>query len=83
MPKSKGTDKAVRILSLYKRLSEGKIIIKRDEAAEFDVTERTIQRDLDDIRCFMTERHLYEDIVYDHKRKGHILIQPKKNEKLF
>ena len=37
-------DKAERILSLYSRLQEGKIINKSSEAERFGVSLRTVQR---------------------------------------
>ena len=43
--------KAERILSMYSRLLDGKLLIKAEEAQRFGVYMRTIQRDLDDIRA--------------------------------
>jgi len=45
-----GSDKANRILSMYSRLANGGMIYKSEEATNFGVNERTIQRDIDDIR---------------------------------
>ena len=42
-----------RVLDLYVRLCEGKIINKEEEAKRFQVDERSIQRDIDDIRAFI------------------------------
>ena len=39
-----------RILQLYTRLLKGEVINKAKEAAAANVTERSIQRDLDDLR---------------------------------
>ncbi len=47
--------KNARILSIYNRLCEGKAINKKEEADRFHVNERTIQRDIDDIRAFLSE----------------------------
>ena len=46
-------DKVMRVLSIYKRLMEGDIINKEAEANYYNVTTRSIQRDIDDIRSFM------------------------------
>lgn len=40
------------VLDLYVRLFEGKIINKTEEAKKFGLDERSIQRDIDDIRAF-------------------------------
>ena len=45
--------KNTRTLDLYVRLCEGKIINKKEEAVRFGVDERSIQRDIDDIRAFL------------------------------
>ena len=46
-------NKNARILSLYTRLCDGKLINKSEEAKRFGVDERSIQRDIDDIRAFI------------------------------
>ena len=67
-----------RILSLYSKLYKGDLITKSDEANRFGVSERTIQRDIDDIRAFFGNNSLNfglgKSIVYDKKRNGYILI---------
>ena len=40
-----------RTLDMYIRLCEGKSINKKEEALRFGVDERSIQRDIDDIRA--------------------------------
>ncbi len=67
-----------RILDIYTRLSEGRIINKSQEAQKFGVDERSIQRDIDDIRAFLAERRSDKVtdsrmIEYDHKQKGFIM----------
>ena len=39
----------------------------------FHVTARTIQRDIESLRCFFSEQMLMQDIVYDTKQKGYRL----------
>lgn len=68
-----------RTLDIYVRLCEGKVINKAEEAAKFGVDERSIQRDIDDIRAFLDERSVtssaeHRSIVYDRVKKGYILI---------
>lgn len=64
-----------RILSLYTELTAGDLISKKQAAAEFGVNERTIQRDLDDIRAFFDNNTLGigygKTVVYDRARGGY------------
>lgn len=65
-----------RILDLYQRLCAGKLINKAVEARRFGIDERSLQRDIDDIRAFFAEQSGKGDtreIVYDRKRKGFVL----------
>ena len=66
-----------RILQLYTRLLKGEVINKAKEAAAANVTERSIQRDLDDLRAFFDEqaangKDSYE-LVYSRKEHGYFL----------
>ena len=45
--------KVERIINLYNRLAEGEVLNKADEATRFEVNERSIQRDLADIRAYL------------------------------
>lgn len=66
-----------RILNLYERLCSGKIINKSEEARRFGIDERTVQRDIDDIRAFLDERAVttgdQRQIIYDRQKKGFLL----------
>lgn len=67
-----------RTLDMYVRLCEGKLINKTEEAERFGVDERSIQRDIDDIRAFLSERtseHSADDreIVYSRTQKGFLM----------
>ncbi len=42
--------KVNRILRLYTKLMNGRLIYKSEEALHYHVTQRTIQRDIEDIR---------------------------------
>ena len=61
---------AERILGIYTKLLEGKTVIKADEAAFYGVTERSIQRDIDDLRAFFADRHTDQEVVYDRRQRG-------------
>lgn len=66
-----------RILDLYIRLCEGGIISKSEEANRFGVDERSIQRDLDDIRAFLDEHAAMtgekRKVPYDRAKKGFVM----------
>ncbi len=65
--------KSGRILSIYDRLREGETILKKQEAARFDVNEKTIQRDIDDLRAYIADT--FYDLVtieYDRQKKGYV-----------
>lgn len=67
-----------RILNLYVSLCEGKIINKAREARRFGVDERSIQRDIDDIRAFLDEQRTEDStdnrmIEYDRSKKGFVM----------
>ncbi len=69
--------KHLRILRLYTRLIEGCVIYKAEEAERYGVNERSIQRDLDDLRLFFEEEAAdggdIHTLVYDRKLKGYRL----------
>ena len=53
--------KNFRTLDMYVRLCEGKTVNKAEESRRFGVDERSIQRDIDDIRAFLDERSMSGD----------------------
>lgn len=68
-------NKSGRILSIYSDLLNGKILRKKDLAAKFNVNEKTIQRDLEDIRLFLDNRFvdndIHNDLIYDYQNRGY------------
>lgn len=66
--------KSSRLLEMYSRLTQGDVLHKTELARWFHVTEKSIQRDIEELRCFFAEHHLNQDVVYDPKRKGYRLI---------
>ena len=69
--------KNFRTLDMYVRLCEGKTVNKAEEARRFGVDERSIQRDIDDIRAFLDERSMSGDgrlIEYDRTKKGFVMV---------
>lgn len=68
--------KSERLLQIYSRLVSGDILPKKELAQQFHVTERSIQRDMESLRCFFAEQGLRQDIVYDKEERGYRLEQP-------
>ena len=70
-------DKIQRVLDIYSRLINGAIINKFEEATNFNVNERRIQRDIDDIRNFLEQSVVNSgaerSIIYDRINKGYRL----------
>lgn len=71
------SSKIERILMIYEQLRSGKAVNKTEAAEHYGVGERSIQRDIDTLRAFLSEqtarKGIAMDIVYDRKRKGFVL----------
>ena len=71
--------KTERIIDLYNRMMEGELLVKADEAARLGVTEKSIQRDIDDLRAYFAgDPGSNRELVYDRARKGYVLVQNSK-----
>ena len=68
--------KSERLLQIYTRLVSGEILKKKELAQHFHVTERSIQRDIEALRCFFAEEGLLQDVVYDKKAHGYRMENP-------
>ena len=66
--------KSARTLAIYARFLSGQVLNKSALAAEYGVTERSIQRDMESLRCFLVEQQLPQDIIYDRTAKGYRLL---------
>lgn len=68
-----------RVLSIYSRLLDGAFINKTAEAVNFGVNERSIQRDIDDIRNYLEKgtgtSGVINSVVYDRIQKAYRLEQ--------
>ena len=51
--------KSTRLLSMYVRLLDGKVLRKTELMQEFGVTQRSVQRDLESLRLFLAEEMLH------------------------
>lgn len=65
--------KSMRLLTIYGRLMDGKILKKKDLAAEFGITQRSVQRDLESLRVFFAEEMMGREILYDSRERGYRL----------
>lgn len=65
--------KVDRTLKIYDKLISGEVINKKKLAYEFNVNNRTIQRDIEDIRNYLSDSHETEKVLYDHKHNGYYL----------
>ena len=66
--------KSDRLLQIYSRLVNGEVLNKSELAQQYNVTQRSIQRDIESLRCFFSEQMLSQDIVYDRPAKGFKLV---------
>ena len=67
-------DKTHRILDLYAKFINGEIVNKYQAANIYGVNEKSIQRDIDDIRSFIEKENIVTGtIIYDRIEKGYRL----------
>ena len=70
-------DKVIRVLQIYAKLADGHVVNKAEEAQRYGINERSIQRDIDDIRNFLdadSERTgIINSVVYDRVCRGYRL----------
>lgn len=65
--------KSSRLLELYFRLLNGEVLKKADLAQQYHITERSVQRDIVSLRCFLSEQMMTQQIDYDPQMKGYRL----------
>lgn len=68
--------KSDRLLQIYSRLVSGDVLPKKELAQQFHVTERSVQRDMEALRCFFTYQGLQQTVVYDRQAGGYRLENP-------
>ena len=68
--------KSERLLQIYSKLANGEILKKKELAQHFHVTERSIQRDIEALRCFFAEEGLLQNVVYDKSTRGYRMENP-------
>lgn len=70
-------NKGFRLLYIYECLNRGEILNKDELSKSFNVTVKTIQRDIEDLRTYLSELHFYDSdisIKYDRIRNGYYLV---------
>ena len=71
------SNKSNRVLDIYTKLMAGKVVNKSNEAKNHGVDERSIQRDIEEIKCFLDEdtsaTGYKNKVVYDRGKKGYKL----------
>lgn len=70
-------EKVEHVLGIYTRLMNGYVINKAEEVLKYGVNERSIQRDIDDIRNYMDTDYsnggVKNSVIYDRVLKGYRL----------
>ena len=70
-------NKIERVLGIYSKLMNGYAVNKAEEAQSYGVSERSIQRDIEDIRIYMDnasfEDGIINTVIYDRNVKGYRL----------
>ena len=74
---NQGTDKVGRVLYIYSKIVNGGVVSKSEVAKKFGVNERSVQRDIDDIRNYLEDNLIQEgfqhSVIYDREKKGYRL----------
>lgn len=71
-------NKSFRLLNIFERLNRGESVNKDNLASEYNVSLKTIQRDIDDIRAYLSETHFNESeisIKYDKGKNSYYLVR--------
>ena len=67
------TDKNTRVLSLYHQLLTGIKVRKQTFCLENEINERSFDRDIEDVRIFLSEMQPYCELIYDRIDKIYYL----------
>ncbi|MGM0369596.1 MAG: helix-turn-helix transcriptional regulator [Bacillota bacterium] len=70
------TSKKMRVLHIFERLNQGKLIDKTELANKFEVSNKAIQRDINDLRSYFSEFHKHDlgvEVSYNRKKGGYLL----------
>ena len=70
--------KTFRLLAHFEKLCQGEVLRKREAAVAFGVNERTITRDIDDLRAYCSEAQIFGrplQIEYSAEHEGYLLAK--------
>lgn len=73
--------KNYRMLDIYLRLLNNREVNRKKLAQEYEVSERSIHRDISDLRGFLVSTNNPAEIVYDDKTNSYVLLN-EDNQKL-
>lgn len=71
-------NKGFRLLNMHELLNRGELIKKAELAERYGVTEKTIQRDIDELREYLSDLRITDrkaSILYDRSRSGYYLAR--------
>lgn len=68
-----------RILSIYQHLRDGKKLSKKELALQYNVSDKTIQRDFGEIKNFLHASSTDERLVFDKKQNVYMLVRNEPN----
>lgn len=66
-------DKVTRVLLLFYHLSRGERVNKSNFCLEYKITGRTFDRDVEDIRLFLSELYTSSELVFDRATNSYII----------
>ena len=73
--------KSFRLLNMYEKLNRGEVINKKSFAEEFGTSEKSVQRDIEDLRTYLAETYESGDsitIEYSHAQNGYYIVKKDK-----
>lgn len=74
------TDKITRILILYSMLAKGNKVYKSIFSMEHGINERSFDRDIEDIRLFLSEIYSPNELVFDKVENAYYITGQTKSE---
>ncbi len=66
--------KSARLLMIYTQLVNGETLSRPQLAQKYSVSLRSIQRDIESLRCFLAEQNAPQEIIYGKKQGGYKLV---------
>ncbi len=74
------TDKITRILILYSMLAKGNKVYKSIFSMEHEINERSFDRDIEDIRLFLSEIYSPNELVFDKAENAYYITGQTRSE---